>query len=1393
MCFIGLDIGSVSVKAVLTKAGGTIDEAHYRRHFGQPVETTLRVLSEILARTPPQQVAGLAATGSGGALIAQLLGCFFVNELIAQGMATGRMHPDVRTVIEIGGEDSKLILLAPQEGAGRMKDFAMNTVCAAGTGSFLDQQAARLGIDIEEQFGCLALKSTHPPRIAGRCSVFAKSDMIHLQQAATPEHDILMGLCLALARTFRSTVARNLDLELPIAFHGGVAANAGMVRAFEMVLNLSPGQLMVPRFFAHMGCIGAVLAMQSQGASGAPVRPELLEAYLRSGTVKTARHAPLVDDGYRLCVDPEPVVAETPVDAYLGIDVGSISTNLVVMDSRRRVIARRYLMTAGRPIQAVQQGLFEIGQEIGDRTIIRGAATTGSGRYLIGDFIGADFVKNEITAHARGAVSINPQVDTIFEIGGQDSKYIRLKNGAVVDFTMNKVCAAGTGSFLEEQAEKLGIDIKDEFGRRALASPAPAGLGERCTVFMESSLNRQQQLGLAKDDLVAGLCYSIVLNYLSRVVEDRPVGNVIFFQGGTAYNRGVKAAFEQVCGKKIIVPPHHDVLGALGAALIAAEQQPPGQPSRFRGFDLARRSYMVDTFACPDCPNSCEIRTVTIEGEKPLYYGSRCGKFDEEKRGGPVRALPDLFRERERLLLEPYKPSRPVSERAPCIGIPRATHFFELYPFWQAFFAELGCRLQPSAPTTRAIISQGCESVVEDICFPIKVAHGHVVDLLHKQVDFLFLPSIINLDPLHVRAPAAYNCPLVQSLPHLVAASVRLEQFPSRVLKPVIHFEWGPRMYLPQLRRLAADLGCDGAAVAAAAQAGFAALDSFRTRLLRRGAQIMADLPAGVPVVIIVSRSYNGCDDGLNFRIPEKLHDLGALAIPLDFVPLPAEGGAAMDFMYWRSGQRILGAAQTVANDDRLQALYLTNFACGPDSFIMKHFTRTMQGKPFLAIELDEHSADAGLITRLEAFLDSLASAAPRPARPPHCPAARPLAAHNARTLYLPYMDDHGLLVAAAMRRYGVSAPALPMADEATLAPGRRYTSGKECFPFMITTGDIVKKALADDFDPCCAAFFMPSAMGPCRFGQYSRAHRLVLDDLGLPQVPIVELDQTVAYDRCLSRLGSGFRRLGWQAIILVDYLKKLLLQTRPYECNPGDSDQAYQECLSRAMHAIEQHGRLRGCARWSVERFAAVPVKASERRPLVGIVGEIFIRSHQFSNNFFIRRIEKLGAEVAMPTLQEWVQYTDWERRKDLRRSGRYAGMLRESIMAAVQQWYVARIGQPFQGSLARFCKEMNTDAVMRLAASYISEDIRGEAPLSLGRAAEYACHGFAGIANLIPFNCLPGTMVNTILWRFSRDNPNVPVLKMVYDGTVQSGDETRIEAFMYQVHQVFEKTAGE
>jgi predicted CoA-substrate-specific enzyme activase len=1386
--FLGMDIGSVSINTAVLNEKGEIVKEDYRRTKGQPLETALAVFTEFLAEIPQDRLRSIAMTGTAGKKVAELLNVPFVNEIIAQAKAMERYHPSVRTIIEMGGEDSKLILLSAEEG-GRLviQDFAMNTLCAAGTGSFLDQQAHRLGLTIEA-FSELALKSKTPPRIAGRCTVFAKTDMIHLQQEATPDYDIIAGLCFAVARNLKSNIAKGKNILRPVSFQGGVAANLGVRRAFAEVLELQEGELIIPEHFFSMGAIGASLIVQEDPkAVGAFGGLEPLRDFLANQTVEARRLEPLsLREDYKQPFSSGTVPAQgEKIEAYLGIDVGSISTNVVVIDKDMRVLSKQYLMTAGRPLEAIRQGLAAAGKEVGDRVIIKGAGTTGSGRYLTGDFVGADIVRNEITAQATAAAAIDPEVDTIFEIGGQDSKYISLENGAIVDFMMNKVCAAGTGSFLEEQAEKLGISIKGEFGALALDSASPVRLGERCTVFMESDLVHHQQQGLDKQDLVSGLSYSIVENYLNKVVEDRRIGKRIFYQGATASNQGIVAAFEKVVGKPITVPEHNDVTGAIGVAILALREK-DWETSRFKGFDLAKSQYQISSFECKGCPNQCEVKKVTIEGEKPLFYGSRCDKYDLDTKKTENRNLPDLFAERELLMAGLPEDWNPGGKRGR-IGIPRVMFFRELLPFFRTFFTTLGFEVVITGPTNKSLIHQGVESMAAETCLPIKVANGHILDLIHQGVERIFLPSIVDLKSSNPEIQEGVVCPYAQTLAYTVHSSINFKSSGVEVIQPVLYFGRGPKELKKGLTSLARTLKVNPFLVAGAMEKALEAQEAFYAKMVERGREVLANLGPEEIAMMVVSRPYNGFDPGINLNIPKKLRDLGILAMPMDFFPLDQESHTEESkYDYWRFGQKILAAAEIIRKNPRLYGIYITNFSCGPDSFILHFFREVLKGKPYLEIEIDEHSADAGVVTRLEAFLDSLHNSKTGQIPELRTRSAARIPSGNHRRIYIPPMTDHSLAVAAAFRACKVEAEVLPDSDQETLIWGRKLTSGKECYPCILTTGDMAKLVHRPDFDSAHSAFFMPSGTGPCRFGQYHRFHRLVLDELGFPGVPVYAPDQSETFYEDLGMVGgSDFTRLGWQGIVAVDCLEKKLRETRPYEKNQGETDRVYQTYLHKVSDTIAGRGDLTKVLLESVEAFNAIPVENPGSKPVIGMVGEIYTRANKFANENVVLEVEALGGEAWMPPIAEWILYTNYTSIWRATRLHKFSHLAELILTRRVQNKLEHELESTFKGSLRNY-GEPSISTTLKNAHPYLHPSFEGEAILSLGKAKDYWSKGACGLINIMPFTCMPGTIVNALLKRFREDHQNIPFLNLSYDGQEQTNTRTRLEAFMYQVKQV-------
>ena len=998
---VGIDVGAVSVKAAilgdpedrddLDRLAGDGDFtwlsaprplliSRYRRALGDPLGTAEAMVAAIQKHVRGVTWDRMLVTGRGAGLLQERWSLDRVNEFKAVAAASGFLHPEVATIFEMGGESSKFLRLEPDPASGRnsILDYETNGDCAAGTGSFIDQQATRLRYDVEE-VGAIACSAPSAARVAGRCSVFAKSDMIHAQQKGYAPPQILRGLCDAVARNFKGSITKGKPAVPPVAFIGGLARNAGVVQALRELFTFDDRQLFVPEAYAWFGAIGAALLL-SEGtngrAGGTAIRsPGAVTAGAGNGV--TAK--PLSLDNVLLLRDrvrPHrlPENGETQ-DAYLGIDVGSVSTNLVILNDAAEVLHEIYVRTEGRPVEVVSAGLKTIAEALGNRIRVLGVGTTGSGRELIGELVGADTINDEITAHKAGAMYVSrtlldEPVDTIFEIGGQDSKFIAIEHGVVVDFAMNEACAAGTGSFLEEQAERLGLSIKDEFARLAFQSRNPVRLGERCTVFMEQDVNAWQQRGAAREDLVAGLAYSVALNYLNRVVRGRRIGQVIYFQGGTAYNDAVAAAFAGLLGTRIIVPPHNGVIGAIGMALLARDKvRGTGRPTTFRGFDLGAVRYSLREFVCKTCSNVCDMQEFTVEGVK-TYWGDKCSdKFRKRSRTERRPVIPDLMALRRGYLLHGY--SGRVGS-GPRIGIPQAMFFHDRFPFWRAFLEALGCAVVLSDETNRKIAHDGVDLTVAEPCYPIRVAHGHVKDLLDKGAEWILLPNAINAEATP-DAVDSHMCPWAQTLPFVVRSVPRLADVRDRILAPTAHFRLGEEHVAHELLPLGRALGAGLVRTLRAVARGFAAQRAFREAVESAGREALATLhAAGEPGIVLVGRPYNLHDRAINLDVPGKLRDYyGINVLPADCLPLSGEDIRDVnDNMYWYSGRRILAAGKLAARYTNLHIIYVTNFKCGPDSYI-KHFLGDACGKPFLSLQFDGHSNDAGVLTRCEAYLDS--------------------------------------------------------------------------------------------------------------------------------------------------------------------------------------------------------------------------------------------------------------------------------------------------------------------------------------------------------------------------------------------------------------------------------------
>jgi len=752
------------------------------------------------------------------------------------------------------------------------------------------------------------------------------------------------------------------------------------------------------------------------------------------------------------------------------------------------------------------------------------------------------------------------------------------------------------------------------------------------------------------------------------------------------------------------------------------------------------------------------------------------------------------------------------TEKKRTVGIPMCLSNYQFLPLWGTFLRELGFEVVLSGRSSKKVIEKGVEAVLAQACFPVKVAHGHVLELVKKEVDFIWLPSIVSMTEDYPENKHNQLCPYVQTIPYQVRSALKakgidLNGSKNHLLDLHVRFQDGIKVLRKTLHPLTSKFGISKGQINEALDRGLAAQRGFEDFCLQRGKEILEGLTPEQKACVIVSRPYNGCDPGVSLDLPRKLRKMNVLAIPIDFLDLATANITEPELqeeMYWKYGQQIFRAAHIIRDDPRLNAIYISNFSCGPDSFIISFFKELMiteapdgteRRKPALVLEIDEHSADAGVVTRLEAFHESLKAVESRKQVAQPTGAAQQSATSPwksawgdcaGRTLYIPVMGDHAQALAAAFRHCGQPAEVLPMADEETLKWGRKYTSGKECLPCIVTMGDMLKKIREPGFDYNQAAFFMPGSSGPCRFGQYNCLMRLVLKQSGLPNtIPVVAPNQDGQFYKHFERFQKDPTRLAYDGIAAIDLIFKVLLRLRPYELEVGSADAAYQGCLEIIIAAIERgvtEDELAAVMEQCARMMSQVQVDRSQLKPRVTVVGEIYVRSHTFSNDNVVRKLEALGAEVDQAGFLEWLYYTNHTRKLMAKRWKDWGLFLQNLLKNHVQHKVEKKLAAPLEKHFGPLAEHKITE-VLEEAGPYMHESFEGEAILSIGKIVETAHQGAAGAVNTMPFTCMPSTIVSGISRQISEDFGGLPILNISYDGQQDPTLPTRLEAFMHQV----------
>lgn len=1365
---LGLDIGASTVKVAVVGNDSQVlyvDNANISK--GGPRKAAAELLDQLQTRYSFAEIATAGATGRGQDLYKGEPGWQTFTSPYAAVNGLKSDYPDVRTIIEIGGQGSLVIGLE-----GKKWWAAMSSLCAAGTGRFLEQQAKRLGITIEE-FGNIALEWTdQPPRIAGRCSVFAKSDLVHLQQKGYPVHAMLAGLSDSIARMIEAQWRD--EFVSPIYLIGGVAANKGVVRALSHVLKAE--KIIVPTNYENQEAIGA--ARLSRISLDRPV-----DFYPQKNGDSQVFYIPNRLKPIILSNEWKPKELEPGItDVYLGVDVGSTSTKAVVINSSGEVLRKIYLKTAGQPLEAVKKVMAGLADEVEGKVRVKAAGVTGSGRYLVGNFIGADLIKNEITAQTRAAKHIDPDVATIFELGGQDSKFVSLRNGTAVDYQMNKACAAGTGSFIDELAEQLGVSTQNgEFARLALAAKKQLDLGEKCAAFMSQAVTSAQHEGVPIESIIASLPTSLTKNYLSKVVGNRRIGDRVILTGAVFFNEAVVSAFETALpGKKLIVPEHKEVTGAIGAALLAKEANSQEALSKFKGFsEVVQEDPKLRYFNCGDCEHACAISMMTGADGTKFYYGSRCDRFDAEERGKKYEKPPTPFTEREALLFKNYDPEKGTD---PVVGIPRALMAYDLAPMLTGFLNSLGVRIRYTSQTTKEIVEESSKYAYADSCFPIKLLHGHVAELLKAEVDHILIPNAIRLGEMTNEADQHFACPLVQAAPYIIKSKFELGD---KLLDPVIDFSKGDKAAIESFVDIAKRLGFSREKGERAIEEGLAQQREFEYELREQGKKLLdelADDPNAIGMVLL-SRSYNAQDVGANLAMADELRKLGVVPIPMDCLPLDEiDISDVTDRPYWNYERKILAASKYIAKHPRLFGLFLSNFGCGPNSFIQKEVEDIMGDKPLGQIEIDEHAAEAGIITRLEALVDTdrgyMAAGFSSDLEPIRYRRMVFSGAGTRNTLFIPRMADHADGLARAMRAFGVDAQVLPESDERSMSLSRDMTSGKECLPFRDTLGGILLAAQQGRIPAEGARALMAGSFGPCRIGKYSQEIQRILNERGIP----VEVLTTVS-DNSYADLGLGipFEILAWKGIVATDLLQKMLWSTRPYEKQPGETNKAYQYYLNQIGEYVERKKDLGPLLKEMANIFFELRDPSLPKRPIVGGNGEIYVRANSFCNQRLVETCEAEGLEVEVAPMTEWIRYIHLRRIEDAWADKDLGKLIRSGLRKLVTEYYQRKLASRTDGVI--HTKEPSPAELVRATAPYLPGRNSNESILSIGSGIlQMKNPRFAGVISMAPHGCMPGGIVGSFAEQLSREYGK-PWISLTYDGFSDTVNRERIATFAEQI----------
>ena len=1409
MLRIGIDIGSTTVKVVVINEKDEMLFSRYERHYSEILETVKKLVSEAHDEIGDASVSAMI-TGSGGVALSEAVGIPFIQEVVATANAIESVIPQTDVAIELGGEDAKIIYFE-----GGNAEERMNGICAGGTGSFIDQMASLLQTDAG---GLNELAKSHKIiyPIASRCGVFAKTDIQPLINEGAAREDLAASIFQAVVNQTISGLACGKPIRGHVAFLGGPLHFLSELRErFIKTLKLTDETAILPENSHLFAAFGSAISADEKDA-----RPfsEMIDNIGKNNTlaVEIARLSPLFNDEeeykkfserHKKASVPKKELSKYKGNAFLGIDAGSTTTKIALVADDGSLLYSYYAGNEGNPLKVVIKSLNELYDIMPDGVEIKYSCVTGYGEGLIKAALMVDLGYIETVAHYKAAAFFKPDVDFILDIGGQDMKCIRIKDGVIESVLLNEACSSGCGSFIETFAKSLNFSVQD-FAKEALFAKNPIDLGSRCTVFMNSRVKQAQKEGAAVSDISAGLAYSVIKNALLKVIkisDPKALGKSIVVQGGTFYNDAVLKSFELISEREAVRPDIAGIMGAFGAGLIARNKYSEDKKTTLISRDAMNALEIKTSLVrCGGCTNNCLLTINNFSGGRRFITGNRCEKgLGKEKSSKDV---PNLFDYKFHRLFD-YKPLDEDKAPRGVIGIPRVLNMYEDYPFWFTFFTELGFSVKLSPVSSKKIYEEGMESIPsESVCYPAKLAHGHIMDLINDGVKRIFYPGVPYERKDIMAADNNYNCPIVASYTENIKNNVEelrteniefINPFLSLANKDVVK----KRMF-EELSRY----GVDKNEINNAVDKGWQEWTAFREDMHKKGEETLKYIEShNMTGIVLAGRPYH-TDPEVNHGIPELIASYNMAVFTEDSVshlghverPLVVRD-------QWAYHSRLYEAAAFVKTRDDLELIQLNSFGCGLDAVTTDEVKDILvaAGKIYTTLKIDEVSNLGAARIRVRSLIAAIEDRKEKNIKPREGDASlkRVIFTKEMKknyTVICPQMAPlHFDVLEAAMKACGFNIVMMPAADPGSVDYGLKYVNNDACYPALIVVGQMMKALKSGDYDLNKTALLITQTGGGCRATNYIGFIRKALKNAGMEQIPVVSVSAQGLEKNPGLKFTPKLLNHMVQAFVYGDLFMRVLYRTRPYEAVKGSANALYDKWNEKVKKDIAKAdiGTFKQNLRDIVKEFDDLEL-LDIVKPRVGVVGEILVKYHPLANNDIVGLLEREGAEAVVPDILGFGHYSAYNSvQKEKYLGGSSKARTFSGIAIKALEYYQKPMIEALKAS-KRFDAPVNIETLGEYAEPIVSLcNQTGEGWFLTGEMMELIHTGVNNIVCTQPFGCLPNHVVGKgVIKEIRRRYPLANIVAVDYDpGASEVNQLNRIRLMLASAYKNLEKTGAQ